>query len=103
MLETPNVERVIRDTRILAVSFTGSGRGRRAVAAIAASEIKPAVLELGGSAPRNLLAEADLDMAAAVFNVSHIVHWGHSCIASQQHIIKATLNHEIVERLRARL
>src|SRR5690625_7823265 len=40
---TEDVERVIRDPRIQAVSFTGSDRAGSLVASIAASEIKPAV------------------------------------------------------------
>ena len=60
---TADVEQVIRDPRIQAVSFTGSDRAGAVVASIAASEIKPAVLELGGSDPCLVLADANLEEA----------------------------------------
>ncbi|MBI1261906.1 MAG: aldehyde dehydrogenase family protein [Rhizobiales bacterium] len=102
MLETPRVEKVIRDSRIRAVSFTGSGRGGSAVAAIAASEIKPAVLELGGSDPCIVLADADLNKAADVLKVSRIINAGQSCIAAKRIIIEAPVYDEMAELLRAR-
>lgn len=73
---TADVESAIRDPRIRAVSFTGSDRGGSAVAAIAGSEVKPSVLELGGSDPCIVLADADLRQAADVVALSRIINAG---------------------------
>ena len=71
-LETATVEEAIRDPRIRAVSFTGSDTAGRKVAALAGAELKPAVLELGGSDPFVVLADADLEKAADVAVLSRL-------------------------------
>ena len=103
MLETPAVEPVIRDRRVRAVSFTGSSRGGSAVASIAASEIKPAVLELGGSDPSIVLAGADLDAAASVLKTSRIINAGQSCIAAKRLIVEDSAYEPFLEKLSSEL
>ncbi|MGP9682277.1 MULTISPECIES: NAD-dependent succinate-semialdehyde dehydrogenase [unclassified Brachybacterium] len=100
---TEDVEQIIRDPRIRAVSFTGSDRAGAIVAATAASEIKPAVLELGGSDPCLVLADADLEKAADVTALSRIINAGQSCIAAKRIIVEREVHDEFVELLRERL
>ncbi|AXK45076.1 NAD-dependent succinate-semialdehyde dehydrogenase [Brachybacterium saurashtrense] len=100
---TEDVETVIRDPRIQAVSFTGSDRAGATVAAIAASEIKPAVLELGGSDPCLVLADADLEEAARVTALSRIINAGQSCIAAKRVIVERAVHDRFVELLAGHL
>ncbi len=102
-LHNPQVEGVIRDPRIRAVSFTGSDRAGAQVAAIAASEIKPAVLELGGSDPCIVLADAELERAADVITLSRIINAGQSCIAAKRIIVEDAVYERMVGLLHERL
>lgn len=102
-LETPQVEQAIRDQGIAAISFTGSAAGGRKVAAMAASELKPAVLELGGSDPCIVLKDADLEAAADIAVLSRIINAGQSCIAAKRIIVESAVYETFVDMLLARL
>lgn len=102
-LETPEVELAIRDPRIAAVSFTGSGGAGKKVAAIAGSEVKPCVLELGGSDPVLVLNDANLQQAADVICLSRIINAGQSCIAAKRIIVEADVYDHFVELVKQRL
>lgn len=97
------VEAILRDPRVRAVSLTGSERAGSTVAAIAASEIKPAVMELGGSDPAIVLADADLEHAAEAIATMRIINAGQSCIAAKRVIVEAGVHDEFVALFEQRL
>ena len=103
MVETPRVEAVLRDKRVRGVSFTGSSRGGAKVAEIAGSEIKPAVMELGGSDPSIVLADADLEKAADVLTLSRIINAGQSCIAAKRIIVEESVYDRMKDLMTAKL
>lgn len=94
---------VLRDRRIQAVSFTGSTRGGRAVSAIAGEQIKPAVLELGGSDPAVVLADAELEKAVDTIATSRFICAGQSCIAAKRILVEKTVYDDFLAAFRKRL
>jgi len=73
------------------------------VAEIAGSEIKPAVLELGGSDPSIVLADADLEKAASTLTLSRIINAGQSCIAAKRIIVEDSVYDEMKSLMHSKL
>lgn len=78
---------LIDDDRIRAVSLTGSVRAGRTVAARAGAAIKKCVLELGGSDPSVVLADADLETTVASCATGRLINTGQSCVAAKRFIV----------------
>jgi succinate-semialdehyde dehydrogenase/glutarate-semialdehyde dehydrogenase len=88
LLPSASVARVIRHPAVCAVTLTGSTPAGRAVAAAAGKALKKTVLELGGSDPYVVLADADLEAAAKACVTSRLINSGQSCIAAKRFIVE---------------
>lgn len=82
---------------VRAVTLTGSTAAGEKVAALAGSQIKKTVLELGGNDPCLVLDDADLDLAAEKIAFGRLLNGGQSCIASKRAIVVAEVR-EMFER-----
>ena len=82
---------LIDDDRIAAVTFTGSTPVGRDIAARAGRALKKQVLGRGGSDPFIVLADADVEAAAAVAVRARFQNTGQSCIAAKRFIVEAAI------------
>lgn len=99
LIDSADVEGVLKDQRVKAVTLTGSGHAGASVAAIAGSQIKKSVLELGGSDALIVLADANLEKAAEVAVKSRMQNAGQSCIAAKRFIVEKTVKKQFTERV----
>jgi succinate-semialdehyde dehydrogenase/glutarate-semialdehyde dehydrogenase len=87
LLPSSEVEALIKDDHIAAVTLTGSVGAGKAVATAAGSVLKKCVLELGGSDAYLVLEDADMAAAAKVAATARMVNGGQSCIAGKRFIV----------------
>ncbi len=95
---------VIDDSRLKGVTLTGSTPAGRLVAARAGKALKKTVLELGGSDPCVILADADIDLAVSQCLISRFLNAGQSCIAGKRFIVESPVveafRHGLLKRVK---
>jgi succinate-semialdehyde dehydrogenase/glutarate-semialdehyde dehydrogenase len=98
LVSSSAVERILRDPRVVAATLTGSEPAGQSVAAICGDEIKPTVLELGGSDPFIVMPSANLDEAVKTAVTGRVQNNGQSCIAAKRFIVHADIYDAFVEK-----
>jgi succinate-semialdehyde dehydrogenase / glutarate-semialdehyde dehydrogenase len=98
LISSSAVERILRDPRVAAATLTGSEPAGQSVAAICGDEIKPTVLELGGSDPFIVMPSADLDEAVKTAVTARVQNNGQSCIAAKRFIVHTDIYDAFVDK-----
>ena len=99
LASSARIPAIIQHPLIKAVTLTGSTPAGRAVAAQAGAFLKKSVLELGGSDPYLILADAELDSAAAACVTARLGNGGQSCIAAKRLVVVRSIQKEFEEKL----
>ncbi len=95
-----NMKPVIQHSGIAAVTLTGSTRAGKIVASQAGEALKKTVLELGGSDPSVIFADADIKQAAESCVNSRLLNSGQSCIAAKRFVVVEEIYDEFVSEFK---
>lgn len=93
----PSISReIISNPKITGVTLTGSSAAGASVAELAGKNIKKTVLELGGSDPYIVLADADLEKTVDSCVVSRMSNTGQTCIAAKRFIVDKSIEDDFI-------
>ena len=97
------VGRLCDDTRVRAMSFTGSTEIGKLIAAQCASTMKRLVMELGGHAPLIVFADADIDKAVDIAINAKFATSGQDCLAANRIYVQRPVLDAFVSAFSARI
>lgn len=87
LLPGEQVAKLMADPRIKAATLTGSEPAGASLAQAAGQQLKPVVLELGGSDPFVVTGQADVAAAVATAVTARLLNNGQTCISAKRFIV----------------
>jgi acyl-CoA reductase-like NAD-dependent aldehyde dehydrogenase len=96
----PVVAALVRHRAVRRINFTGSTRVGRIIAGLAAQELKPCLLELGGKAPMIVLDDADVTAAVAAAGFGAFMNSGQICMSTERIILQGAIADPFVTAFR---
>jgi acyl-CoA reductase-like NAD-dependent aldehyde dehydrogenase len=97
------VASLIAHPAVRRINFTGSTKVGRTIARLAAEQLKPALLELGGKAPLVILDDANLDQAFAAAAFGAYMNSGQICMSTEKLIVDERIAARFVAQFRAKV
>ncbi len=97
------VEALIINTHVKRINFTGSTKVGKIIAGLAARELKPCLLELGGKAPFIVLDDADLDEAVRAAAFGAFMNQGQICMSTERIIVQEKVADAFADKFHAKV
>jgi acyl-CoA reductase-like NAD-dependent aldehyde dehydrogenase len=98
----PIADAIIEHPAVRRLNFTGSSAVGRLVAEAAGRQLKRVVLELGGSNPLIVLADADLEYAVNASAFGAFLHQGQICMSTRRIFVERPIADDFVAALTAK-
>ncbi len=95
----PIGDELIENALVRRINFTGSTATGRKLAEAAGRQLKRVVLELGGSNPLIVLADADVDYAVNATAFGAFMHQGQICMSTRRIIVERPIADEFIAKL----
>src|SRR5699024_10092579 len=99
----PAVKEMLNDSRVRAVSFTGSTEVGKSILRETADRVAKPSMELGGNAPFVILNDADVGAAVDGAMLAKFRNGGAACTAAHRIFVQSGIADEFVTRLASRV
>lgn len=90
---------LVRHPDVRKVGFTGSTPVGKQIMAAAADRVARVTLELGGSDPLIIMADADVDAAISAASMGRFFNCGQACLATKRVYVEESVADQVVETL----